>query len=39
MDQITKAGNDIVSSYQSSRNNNLSIKAYSTNRINELKAK
>eukprot|EP00347_Sterkiella_histriomuscorum_P020936 403335883 len=39
LDQISKAGNDIVSSYQSSRNTNLNVKAYSTNKIGELKAK
>ncbi|CDW86142.1 UNKNOWN [Stylonychia lemnae] len=39
LEQISRAGNDIVSSYQSSRNTNLSVKAYSTNKINELKAK
>jgi len=36
---MSRAGNDIVSSYQSSRNANMNVKAYTTNKINELKAK
>ena len=36
---MSRAGNDIISNYSSSRNTNMSVKAYSTNKIGELRAK